>query len=38
MIARPPVPKFCDESSTPKRSSDLIEEISHLVFKMNLND
>ncbi|CAD8211254.1 unnamed protein product [Paramecium pentaurelia] len=38
MINRPPVPKFSDGCSTPKRSSDLLEEVSHLVFKMNLDD
>ncbi|CAD8107389.1 unnamed protein product [Paramecium primaurelia] len=38
MINRPPVPKFSDECSTPKRSSDLLEEVQHLVFKMNLDD
>lgn len=38
MMNRPPVPKFSDACSTPKRSSDLLEEISHIVFKMNLDD
>ncbi|CAD8115307.1 unnamed protein product [Paramecium sonneborni] len=38
MIKRPPVPKFNDECSTPKRSSDLLEEVQHLVYKMNLDD
>ncbi|CAD8200533.1 unnamed protein product [Paramecium octaurelia] len=38
MINRPPVPKFRDECPTPKRSTDLLEEVQHLVFKMNLDD
>ncbi|CAD8097549.1 unnamed protein product [Paramecium sonneborni] len=34
---RPPVPKFNDECLTPKREMSLIEEVQHLIFKMNLD-
>lgn len=37
MLKKPPVPKFSDECHTPKRSLDMIEEISHLIFKWNLD-
>ena len=35
---RPPVPKFNEECPTPKRDLSIAEEISHIIFKKNLND
>lgn len=34
---RPPVPKFNDECLTPKMGMTLLEEVQHLIFKMNLD-
>ncbi|CAK90262.1 unnamed protein product (macronuclear) [Paramecium tetraurelia] len=34
---RPPVPKFNDECLTPKMEISLLEEVQHLIFKMNLD-
>ena len=34
---RPPVPKFNDECLTPKMEMSLMEEVQHLIFKMNLD-
>ncbi|CAD8173820.1 unnamed protein product [Paramecium octaurelia] len=34
---RPPVPKFNDECLTPKMEMSLLEEVQHLIFKMNLD-
>lgn len=33
---RPPVPKFNEECLTPKAGLTLMEEVQHLIFKMNL--
>ncbi|CAD8102978.1 unnamed protein product [Paramecium sonneborni] len=38
MHKRPPVPKFHEECNTPKRNQDMYEQISDIVYKMNLSD
>ncbi|CAD8109193.1 unnamed protein product [Paramecium sonneborni] len=37
MSKRPPVPKFDERSQTPPKKNSLLDEISHLIVKMNLN-
>lgn len=34
---RPPVPKFNEDCPTPKQSLNLLEEVQHLIYSMNLD-